>query len=217
MSIKACIFDMDGVIVDSAKYHFVAWQELAQDIGVKFTEQDNEQLKGLSRVDSLERILKMGNLHLDNDTKLALMDKKNQSYLQYISSMNEEEILPGVGEFIEELVAAGMKVALGSSSRNATVILERIKLLSKFDAIIDGNKVTFSKPDPEVFLKGAEAMGLKPEDCVVFEDASAGVKAAIDGGFRCVGIGEEQHLSKANFVIPGFQDFRLNDLIQRFK
>lgn len=217
MSIKACIFDMDGVIVDSAKYHFVAWQELAQDIGVKFTEQDNEQLKGLSRVDSLERILKMGNLHLDNDTKLALMDKKNQSYLQYISSMNEEEILPGVGEFIEELVAAGMKVALGSSSRNATVILERIKLLSKFDAIIDGNKVTFSKPDPEVFLKGAEAMGLKPEDCVVFEDASAGVKAAIAGGFRCVGIGEEQHLSKANFVIPGFQDFRLNDLIQRFK
>jgi beta-phosphoglucomutase len=217
MSIKACIFDMDGVIVDSAKYHFVAWQELAQDIGVKFTVQDNEQLKGLSRVDSLERILKMGNLHLDNDTKLALMDKKNQSYLQYISSMNEEEILPGVGEFIEELVAAGMKVALGSSSRNATVILERINLLSKFDAIIDGNKVTFSKPDPEVFLKGAEAMGLQPEDCVVFEDASAGVKAAIDGGFRCVGIGEEQHLSKANFVIPGFQDFRLNDLIQRFK
>jgi len=216
MSIKACIFDMDGVIVDSAKYHFIAWQELAAEIGVSFTEEDNEQLKGLSRVDSLERILKMGDLHLDNDTKLALMEKKNQSYLKYIESMDESEILPGVARFIEELEAAGIKIALGSSSKNATVILERINLLSKFGAVIDGNKVTFSKPDPEVFLRGAEALQVEAHDCVVFEDATAGVKAAIDGGFKCVGIGDDQVLNQADFVIPGFENFSLKNLIERF-
>lgn len=216
MSIKACIFDMDGVIVDSAKYHFIAWQELAAEIGVSFTEEDNEQLKGLSRVDSLERILKMGDLFLDNDTKLALMDKKNQSYLKYIESMDESEILPGVAQFINELEAEGIKIALGSSSKNATVILERIKLLPKFGAIIDGNKVTFSKPDPEVFLRGAEALQVEAHECVVFEDATAGVKAAIDGGFKCVGIGDEKVLNQADFVIPGFQNFGLKNLIERF-
>ncbi|MDP4954132.1 MAG: HAD-IA family hydrolase, partial [Flavobacteriales bacterium] len=129
---------------------------------------------------------------------------------------DESEIRPGVAQFINELEAAGIKIALGSSSKNATVILERINLLSKFGAVIDGNKVTFSKPDPEVFLRGAEALKVEAHECVVFEDATAGVKAAIDGGFKCVGIGDEKVLNQAHFVIPGFENFNLKNLIERF-
>ncbi|NQX91024.1 MAG: beta-phosphoglucomutase [Flavobacteriales bacterium] len=215
--IKGCIFDMDGVIVDSAKYHFVAWQRLATELSVPFTEEDNEQLKGLSRVDSLERILAMGNLVLDNDTKMSLMDKKNQWYLDLISDMDASEILPGVADFINEIKTEGIKVGLGSSSKNAKRILETIGLKAQFDEIVDGTDVTFSKPDPEVFEIGASRMGLNPDEIVVFEDATSGVRAAIVGGFKCVGIGEPEVLHEAHRVIPGFQDFNFTDLKKTFE
>lgn len=216
MKIHACIFDMDGVIVDSARYHFKAWCELALDLGIDFTEADNEALKGLSRVDSLELILQKGNLFLDNDTKLALMERKNAQYLGLIAAMTPEEVLPGVREFLIELDAQGIRIALGSSSRNATKILEAVNLSEFFDVVIDGNKVTYSKPDPEVFLKGAEEMNVKPETTVVFEDALSGIEAARAGGFRVIGVGKADVLTTAEAVIPGFDQFdiaRLESLL----
>lgn len=212
MDLKACIFDMDGVIVDSAKYHFRAWKKLATELGIEFSEEDNERLKGLSRVDSLEFILQKGDLYIDNDTKLALMDKKNGWYLQSISSMTPNEILPGVKSFLDSLRAEGIKIGLGSSSRNADRILEAIGLTSYFDSIIDGNKVTHSKPDPEVFLLGGRELGVEPHQTVVFEDALAGIEAAKAGGFKVVGVGDASTLHTADTVIPGFESFSINDL-----
>lgn len=212
MNIRACIFDMDGVIVDSARYHFKAWRELALDLGIEFTEEDNEALKGLSRVDSLELILQKGDLFLDNDTKLALMEKKNTQYLGLIAAMTPEEVLPGVREFLTELKANDVRIALGSSSKNAAKILEAVDLHHFFDSVIDGNKVTYSKPDPEVFLKGAAEIGVAPQEAVVFEDALSGIEAARTGGFRVIGVGKSDVLSIAEAVIPGFTDFNMSRL-----
>ena len=214
--IRACIFDMDGVIVDSAKYHFAAWQRLAHELSIEFTVQDNELLKGRSRVDSLDKILQMGGMELDNDTKLSLMNKKNEWYLDMITEMSPKEILPGVAKFIIDIKAAGLLISLGSSSKNARKILSAIDLLETFDAVVDGNDVTFSKPDPEVFLKGANKLGVRPSETVVFEDAQSGIKAAINGGFHCVGVGEEGALKEAHHIIPNFTHFSLAELQQRF-
>jgi len=200
--VKACIFDMDGVIVDTAVYHFKAWRRLADELSIDIDEHFNEQLKGLSRVDSLDVILAKGNLDLDNHTKLLLMEKKNNWYLEYIEDMTEKDILPGITAFFQELKSAGIKTALGSSSKNAVKILQMIGMTDDFDAIIDGNQVTFSKPDPEVFLKGAEEIGVSPSEAVVFEDAQAGVQAAKAGKFKCIGVGEQSMLSEADLVIP---------------
>ena len=205
MDIRACLFDMDGVLVDTAKHHFVAWQRLAEELSIPFSREDNEALKGLSRVDSLEVILGMGNLVLDAQTKLQLMDKKNAHYLELISTMSPDELLPGVSEFMADLQREGIRVGLGSSSKNAPQILDLVGLRSYFDAVIDGNQITLSKPDPEVFLKGAQALGLEPEECLVFEDAAAGVDAARTGGFPVVGIGSPEVLGDADAVMPGFK------------
>jgi beta-phosphoglucomutase len=153
LELKGCLFDMDGVIVDSAVHHFVAWKRLADELSIPFTEEDNHALKGLSRVDSLEQILRMGHLQLDEKTKLRLMAQKNAWYLDLIKGMRAKDILPGARELIEELVADGIKVGLGSSSRNAQLILDNVGLTPLFDTVVDGNHITLSKPDPEVFLK----------------------------------------------------------------
>lgn len=212
---KACLFDLDGVIVDTAKYHFSGWKRLAEELGVPFTIEDNEQLKGVSRVGSLEYILNKGGLFLDNDTKVRLMERKNDQYLELVSGMTPEELFPGVVQFIDELRAEGIKVGLGSSSRNAPLILERCGIVDRFETVVDGNSITFSKPDPEVFLKGAQAFGVTPADCVVFEDAVSGVQAAVNGGFRAVGVGDPETLAAAEFVISGFEDFNLEVLSNR--
>lgn len=202
--IRACIFDLDGVIVDTASHHFVAWRQLADELGVPFSEEDNEALKGVSRVDSLEYILNKGGLLLDAATKVRLMDRKNTHYLELAGKTTTEDALPGVVKLIDELKAAGMKVALGSSSKNAEMILTRLNLIDRFDVLVDGNHITLSKPDPEVFLMGAKALNLAPEQCLVFEDAQSGIDAAITGGFPVIGIGSADSLSKATAVIPGF-------------
>lgn len=213
---KACLFDLDGVIVDTAKYHFTGWQRLAAELGVPFTHDDNEQLKGVSRVGSLEYILAKGGLELDNDTKVRLMDRKNEWYLELVAAMQPDELFPGIVRFLDELRANGVRVGLGSSSRNAPLILDRCGIADRFEVVIDGNSITFSKPDPEVFLKGADAFGVPPADCVVFEDALSGVQAAINGGFRIVGVGQPGALPDAELVIDGFEDFHLADLVQHF-
>lgn len=212
MNIEACIFDLDGVIVDTAKYHFLAWQELAQKLGFVFTELDNERLKGVSRMKSLDILLEIGNIKLDESQKQVFAKQKNEKYVSYITKMEPSEILPGVLPFLSELKKAGIKTAIGSASKNAPLIIERLNLSSFFDAIIDGNKVANAKPDPEVFLNGAIELGVDPKRCVVFEDAAAGVQAALNGGMKCIGIGEQKHLGKAHKVIAGFEQFTINDL-----
>lgn len=212
MALKGCLFDMDGVIVDSAIHHFVAWKRLADGLSIPFTEEDNHALKGLSRVDSLEHILRLGHLILDETTKIKLMAQKNAWYLELIRGMRAKDILPGARELIEELVAADIRVGLGSSSRNAQLILDNVGLTPLFDAVVDGNHITLSKPDPEVFLKGAQALGLDPADVVVFEDAASGIQAALAGGFFAVGVGSEEQLGAANVVVPSMADVTLQDL-----
>ena len=211
-NISACIFDLDGVVVDTAKYHYIAWKSLANGLGFDFTKEDNERLKGVSRMRSLDILMEIGGVDLDKETLLKLAAKKNEEYLEYILKMTPNEILPGVKDLFEDLKKNGVKIALGSASKNAMLILKQLKLTSYFDAIVDGTHVSKAKPDPEVFLKGAELVGFKPENCVVFEDAEAGVEAAINGGMRCVGIGSPKVLGKANFVVPGFEGFTFETL-----
>lgn len=211
--IRACIFDLDGVIVDTASHHFVAWQNLAEELGVPFSAEDNEALKGVSRVDSLEYILRKGGLVLDPATKVQLMDRKNAHYLELARKTSPSDALPGVVELIHELRSQGIKVALGSSSKNAEMILTRLALLDAFDTLVDGNHITLSKPDPEVFLMGAKALALAPEECLVFEDAQSGIDAANAGGFPVIGIGNQGSLTGAAAVIAGFATKSWQDVL----
>ena len=205
-TIETCIFDLDGVICDTAKYHFRAWRRLANELGFDFTEEDNEKLKGVSRVESLNLILKWGGVvENDEEVKAIYAEKKNNWYLEYILRMTPEEILPGVKNFLDELKSKKVKIVLGSASKNSRTILDRIALTAYFDAIVDGNSTTKSKPDPEVFLIGAAAVGSKPNHCIVFEDAEKGVEAALAGGFYTVGVGHPDVLDEAHIVIPSFE------------
>lgn len=211
--IKGCIFDLDGVIVDTAKYHYQAWKRLTAELGFDFSEKDNERLKGVSRMACMEILAELGGLSLSEEEKHALADKKNSWYVEYISSMKEEELLPGAKEFIALIKAAGIKTALGSASRNAGIIIKNLRLAELFDAVIDGNLTSRAKPDPEVFLLGAEALGLPANQCMVFEDSQAGLDAARNAGMYCVGIGSAAVLTGADFIISGF-DSDLKDVLK---
>ncbi|MFM7729537.1 MAG: beta-phosphoglucomutase [Flavobacteriales bacterium] len=208
-SIRACLFDMDGVIVDTAKFHFLAWQRLAESLSISFGEAENEQLKGVSRVDSLEMILRWGGLTLNNEKKLELMDLKNRWYLDYAEAVSPSDLLPGVLHLLQALKSAQVKIGLGSSSKNAIMILDRLGIHSYFDVIIDGNKTHLSKPHPEVFERGARELQLSPDEIVVFEDASSGVAAAKAGGFACIGIGDQKVLSAADAVVSDLDGMTL--------
>ena len=179
---NACIFDLDGVIVDTAKYHYLAWKRLAHELGFEFSQDHNERLKGVSRMTSLEILLEVGGLSYSQSEKEKMAAKKNEWYLEYIRRMTPDEILPGVNEFLDSLKAKKIKIALGSASKNARLILEQVGLQFTFDAIIDGNKALKAKPDPQVFLLGAEELKVSPSECVVFEDAAAGIEAAKNAG-----------------------------------
>ncbi|MGN6394934.1 MAG: beta-phosphoglucomutase [Mucilaginibacter sp.] len=211
-TVKACLFDLDGVIVDTAVYHYKAWKRLADQLGLKFSEQDNELLKGVSRVRSLEIILELNHVTKSAEEQTELATLKNNWYVEMINQMTPAEILPGAKEFLEACRAAGIKTALGSASKNSGTILNKINLAGLFDAIVDGNHVSKAKPDPEVFLKGAEALGVKPSECVVFEDAIAGVEAAVNGGMKVVGIGSPEVLGKADMVVSGLDKMSLKML-----
>ncbi|BBI34901.1 beta-phosphoglucomutase [Cohnella abietis] len=206
--VKGAIFDLDGVIVDTAKYHFLAWKWLADQWGFEFTETDNERLKGVSRIRSLEIVLEIGGIDISEEEKLQKAEQKNEKYLQYIHQMDRSEVLPGAEEYLLQLRRRGVRIALGSASKNAVFILEKVGLAELFDAVIDGTKVSKAKPDPEVFIAGCEALGLEPGECVVFEDAEAGVEAAIAAGIYVVGIGNPDILVAANRVVSG-----LNELV----
>lgn len=208
--LKAAIFDLDGVIVDTAKYHFLAWKRLSEELGINFTIEDNERLKGVSRMRSLEIILEIGGIDLSEDVKAQLAEKKNEWYKEYINQMNESEILKGAREFILKLRERGIKTALGSASKNAKTILEKVGLSELFDVIVDGNVVSKAKPDPEVFIKAAEQLGIAPESCAVFEDAQAGIQAAKAAGMAAVGIGTKEVLKDADYIIAGLYEADVN-------
>jgi beta-phosphoglucomutase len=212
MILKGCIFDLDGVIVDTARYHFLSWKRLADQLNIRFTEKDNERLKGVSRMDSLEIILELGNLKPDQRKKKEFAALKNKWYVDYISRMTPKEILPGSLELIDEIRKVGIKTAIGSASKNTPLILERVGIEKLFDAVSDGNIVHKAKPDPEVFLTAARMLGIEPHHCIVFEDAIAGVQAALNAGMTCVGIGSPSVLKKAHMVVAGLNEMSLQKL-----
>ncbi|MHA8064250.1 beta-phosphoglucomutase [Aquirufa aurantiipilula] len=213
MKYKACLFDLDGVLVDTAIYHFQAWRTLGKQFDFELSHEQNEELKGISRVESLDKILHWAQFQATQEQKDIWLKEKNETYLELISHMNPSEILPGVLSFLKQLKDQGYLIALGSASKNAQIILEKTGLITWFQAIIDGNKVTKSKPDPEVFLKGAEALACSPANCIVFEDAQAGIDAAKAGGMKVVGIGSSAILFGADKIIPSFNDIQVSDLL----
>ncbi len=210
--IKACIFDLDGVIVDTAKYHFIAWKVLAQELGIAFTSLDNERLKGVSRMQSLEILLELGGKKLTVKEKNSMAEKKNTLYVSFIRKMTPDDILPGISEFLRELRKKGIKTAIGSASKNTPLILDQIQLSDQFDVIVDGNSVAEAKPNPEVFLEAAKRLDVLPEHCIVFEDAVAGIEAARNAGMVCLGIGDGEILHLADDTIPGFAGFTFDKL-----
>lgn len=216
--IKACIFDLDGVIVDTAKYHYIAWKRLANELGLDLTKEENEQLKGVGRMETLEIILEKGNLQnkYSLEEKIALATRKNNWYREFITKMDKGEILEGVEAFLQTLQANNIKIGLGSASKNAPTILEVTNLTHYFETIIDGSKVTRSKPDPQTFLMGAEALDVLPNETIVLEDSYKGLTAALNGGFYTIGIGEESVLGEAHLVVEGVKDLTL-DIIHDIK
>ncbi len=204
MNKKAFIFDLDGVIVDTAKYHFMAWQKIAQELGIEFTPEHNEDLKGVSRVRSLDIILELGKINASQEYKNKWLIQKNEDYLSYLVNMDQSEILPGVLPILQFLKEKNQAIALGSASKNARPILEKTGIIHYFDAIVDGNDVTKAKPDPEVFLEAAKLLNVAPENAIVFEDSIAGIQAANVANMTSVGIGEETILYEAKYIFKNF-------------
>jgi beta-phosphoglucomutase len=215
--IKGLIFDLDGVLVDTAKYHFLAWRRMANALGFDFNEHQNEQLKGVSRKQSLALILSWGGITLSPADFEKYMRLKNDWYLEFIQKMQPDDALPGAEIFLRQCKAAGYKIALGSASKNSRLILDKLQFTHFFDAIIDGNVATESKPNPQVFLLGAKALGLTPNQCLVFEDAIAGIQAAHNGGMLAVGIGQPEILTQAEVVYPGLDGLQIAAILNELK
>ncbi|WP_185151880.1 beta-phosphoglucomutase [Empedobacter brevis] len=206
MKTKAFIFDLDGVIVDTAKYHFLAWQKIARTLEINFTHEHNELLKGVSRVRSLEIILGLGNVEATDEQKEQWLVQKNEDYLEYINKMDDSEILPGVMNVLNFLKENNQSIVLGSASKNARPILEKVNILHYFDDIVDGNDVSNAKPDPEVFIVGAKKANQPNENAIVFEDSVAGIQAANIAGMISVGIGEPSVLNEAKYNFNNFTE-----------
>jgi beta-phosphoglucomutase len=207
------IFDLDGVLVDTAKFHYIAWKACARTLNIDFSLEQNEELKGVSRVESLKKILSWGNQKIDDIKFNRLLEEKNAHYLSLVDQMTESDTLKGVPEFLESARKAGFAIALGSASRNAEMILKKTGLFDYFESIIDGNRVTRSKPNPEVFLKGAIELGIDPGNCVVFEDSISGIQAAKTGGMKAIGIGKVSNLSQADVVWSGLDEHHPNEIL----
>lgn len=206
MNNKGFIFDLDGVIVDTAHFHFKAWKKTADELGFNLTEELNEKLKGVSRIASLQKILEWANVTISQEQFNKMTYEKNEDYLEYVRKMTKDDILPGVYDFIENLKQSGYPIALGSASKNAMHILERVELLKMFDAIVDGNSVTKAKPDPEVFLNAAKLLNVNPQDCIVFEDSEAGIQAANIANMTSIGIGDPSILFEADYCFKDFTE-----------
>lgn len=208
--IRAFIFDLDGVITDTAEYHYRGWKRLADDEGFPFTREDNEYLRGIPRRESLMLILK--GREYPEEKILKMMERKNNYYLAFIKEITPRDRLPGARELLEEIRAAGLKNALGSASKNAGEVIERLGIRDLFDAISDGFSVERQKPAPDLFLHAASQLGLSPAECVVVEDAVAGIEAARAGGFRSVGLGPRERVGEAEVIFPNLAEVHLEEL-----
>lgn len=217
MNKKAFIFDLDGVIVDTAKYHFLAWQKIANALDINFTLEHNELLKGVSRVRSLDIILELGKVEASQEDKNKWLIQKNEEYLTYLVDMNQSELLPGVLSMLQYLKEKNQPIALGSASKNARPILEKTGIRHYFDAIVDGNDVTNAKPDPEVFLIAAKLLEVSPENAIVFEDSVAGVQAANIGKMTSIGIGEASTLHEAKYIFKDFTEIETSFIASLIK
>jgi len=218
MKKKGFIFDLDGVIVDTAKYHYLAWKKLADHLGFEFTHDHNELFKGVSRKKCLEILLDIGDIKSSPKQFDSWMTEKNLDYLEYIEKMDNSEILPDVPRVLDYLKSRNLPIALGSASKNARPILEKVKLIQYFDAIVDGNNVTKAKPDPQVFLYAAKELSVEPSGCIVFEDAIAGVQAANNAEMISIGIGDAEVLSEADYNFKNFKEIEnsfIKGLIER--
>ncbi|WP_240479798.1 beta-phosphoglucomutase [Paenibacillus wynnii] len=203
---EAAIFDLDGVIVDTAKFHYQAWKSLAGELGFDFSERENEQLKGVSRMESLDLLLRVGGItEMPLTRREALANRKNEWYKEYLATLTPADVLPGVRSFLAHLRSCGIRTAIASASKNAPFIMDQVNIRPLFDAIADGNSIVKAKPDPEVFLQAARQLGVAPGACFVFEGAAAGVEGAIRAGMRVVGIGDGQQLARAHLIINSFQ------------
>lgn len=215
MSVKGVIFDLDGVIVNTAKFHYLGWKKLADEIGIPFDEVKNEKLKGLSRRDSLLTLLG----YTPDEKKIGeLCERKNKYYLEFVSRIDRTEILPGALELIEEISKSkDWKQALASSSKNARIVLKKLDIEKYFDAVVDGTETKKTKPDPELFLKAASRLGLTPNDVVVFEDAESGVRAAKNGKMLVVGVGDRDILREADTVVKDLSEISIAAIEKLFK
>jgi beta-phosphoglucomutase len=211
--IKGFIFDLDGVLTDTAEYHYRGWKRLADELGVPFTREANEDLRGISRRESLMLILQRR--EYAEEKMQEMMDRKNRYYLEFIRDISPRDLLPGARELLEEIRAAGLKSAVGSASRNASEVIERLGIAELLDVIADGNSVARQKPAPDLFLFAAAQMGLKASACVVVEDAAAGIEAARAGGFSSIGLGPRERVGMADLVLPSLDNVHLNDLLQK--
>ncbi|MCR5678233.1 MAG: beta-phosphoglucomutase [Agathobacter sp.] len=203
---RGIIFDLDGVICFTDRYHYQAWKKLADRLGIYFDETINDRLRGVSRMESLEIILERSEVQYSDEEKAAFAEEKNETYKQLLTQMSEKDLSDEVRDTLQELRNRGYKLAIGSSSKNTKTILKQIGLADFFDAISDGTNITKSKPDPEVFLKAAEFIGEKPENCLVVEDAEAGIEAAYRGGFDSAGIGEAAKHAHVTYPIQTFSE-----------
>lgn len=210
--IRAFIFDLDGVITDTAEYHYRGWKRLADEEGLAFTREDNEHLRGIPRRESLMLIIK--DRVYPEEKIQEMMARKNSYYLDFIKEISPVDLLPGAKELLEEIRAAGLKNALGSASKNAGEVIERLGIRSLFDAIADGLSVERQKPAPDLFLHAARQLHLSPIECVVVEDAAAGIEAARAGGFRSVGLGPHERVGKADVILPSLEGVRLAELLK---
>jgi len=209
--VKGFIFDLDGVLTDTAEYHYRGWKRLADELGIPFTREDNESLRGIPRLASLRLILK-GREYPEDEIQ-EMMERKNGYYLEFIKDIAPRDVLPGARELLEEIRAAGLRSALGSASKNAREVVERLGIAELLDAISDGNSVEFQKPAPDLFLHAAAQLGLSPSECIVVEDAAAGIEAAQAGGFRSVGLGPRERVGEADVVFPSLATIRLTDIL----
>jgi beta-phosphoglucomutase len=213
--LQAALFDLDGVIVDTAKYHYLAWKSIADEEKIEFNPEINERLKGVSRMASLDVILEKGHRSYSPEEKLALAEKKNNTYVEMIRHLKPDEILPGIPALLDALRASGIRSAICSASKNADMILERLGLKPRFDTIVGGNDVSKSKPDPEVFVVAAQRLKVPNDACLVFEDAQAGIQAAKSAGMKAVGIGQASQLVGADLVVSGTALLNLDAIIGR--
>lgn len=216
-TIQAALFDLDGVLVDTAKYHYLAWKRLAQELGFFFSEKQNERLKGVSRMRSLEILLEEGNLsgEFSQEEMLDMASRKNAWYVEYIENLKRSELFPGARECLTYLRGRGIRTALGSASKNSGLILERLEITDLFDAIVDGNMVSRAKPDPEVFERGAQLLQVPYESCVVFEDSQAGLEAGRAAGMYTVAIGTSENLAGYDELLSGVSAYKELKILQK--